>query len=72
MNKKHYGKRCSCSHFESDHKATKAPATIDSVTKDFTYMIPPASFHPVLARGKCKVCDCIHFEPMKKKRWWLR
>ena len=67
---KSFGDQCKCNHYEGEHQSIKKQASIESVTRDFSYIIPPGEWPSEFSRGKCNICNCIHFEPKKKKRWW--
>ena len=71
MNNKPFGNKCKCSHLESEHQSMEKKATVESATRDYSYIIAPAEFYPVHYRGECKICNCGSFEP-KKKKWWSR
>lgn len=71
MNRKSFGEKCTCSHFENEHQSVKKMTSNESVTRDYSYIIAPAEFPLEFSRGKCKICDCSSFEP-KKKKWWSR
>ena len=72
MNQKSFGDECKCGHFESDHKPVKKNPSIESVTKNYSFIMPPAGFPSEFGRDKCKICDCMEFVAKKKKRWWKK
>ena len=66
MNRNSYGKKCKCGHFEGEHQSKKKSSSIESVTQDYAYIIPPAEFPSEFIRGPCRICNCNMFNPEKK------
>lgn len=67
MNREPFGKKCNCSHYESEHNLQKhdysEPKAIPEMGILFTH--PPGMVkEPV--RSSCKICDCKKFDSKKK------
>ena len=59
MNRKPFGKKCKCGHFESDHVALKQHISIPG-PHDLGILLPhPPDLHS--KRGNCKICKCNVF-----------
>ncbi len=70
MNLKSFGDNCKCGHFESDHEGVKKKSTIESATRNYSFIIPPGDFPTESGRGKCNICNCTGFAA--KKSWWRK
>ena len=68
MNHESFGKKCSCGHFESEHDAERKTPSIQNITQNLRYIIPPPYAIDEVFRISCKYCHCNQFDP-KKKRW---
>ena len=68
MNREPFGKQCRCNHLESEHNAKKRIPSMESMTQDYRYIIPPAQPISEFVRTDCKICHCAEFDP-KKKGW---
>ena len=58
---KTFGKKCKCSHFESQHNVQKSITMISKVPNDLGIFLP---IPPTLAesiRINCKICNCKKF-----------
>ena len=68
MNRKPFGKKCECSHYESEHVAGEVkyenPAAVQF--KTMFGLLP--LLESKLERKNCKICDCKKF-CSKKKGW---
>ena len=65
LNREPFGEKCKCNHYESEHASVKKRNSIEALTQDYAYLIPPAEIPSQFTRGKCKICTCNEFLPKK-------
>ena len=66
MNRKPYGRKCKCDHFESEHVARTddffLPHVVPEMENVFTHPLDLRDSK----RKKCKACDCEQYLPQKR------
>lgn len=66
MNRKPFGEKCKCNHFESEHNVEKINSRMPQNPIKMGYL----QSHPdisVVRRTSCKVCGCQMFQTTKRK-----
>ena len=66
MNRKPFGKKCQCTHYESEHLAGEIKyENLTSVQVKTMFGLLPL-LESKLERTNCKICDCKEFNSEKK------
>ncbi len=68
MSLKPYGKKCKCSHFESEHVPGEIKYEDPSAVQSKTFYGLMPLLESKSERKDCKICECVKFNPEKK--WW--
>ena len=66
MNREPFGKKCGCSHFESEHVTGEIKYENPSVVQFKTMFGLLPLLESNLKRKNCKICNCTEFNSKKK------
>jgi len=66
MKSRTYGKKCKCSHFESDHINENKKFYEPNAIPEMGYFLPPPPTFNNPKQMRCRVCACEKFSSEKK------